>query len=851
MTKYEREIWVCGCGLWVFQPRVLNCAASIANRAKNRFHIYIDLIQKVLMENEVSPPQAEERTETPKSQPKETKKPRDWRKLLLPLTKKNIVMGVLVLAIVILAFSIRAVPAKYNELQELDVFFMYRMGQYMLTHNMQLPTIDVYRHHPFGSNPLEDEYSVPMVFPPYLYLLVGQGMSFLQFAIIYPAIAGALAVVAMFFLGRELYGEKAGLLAAFFLAVLPANITRTSAGFYDKEASFGLFLILAVLFFVASFRRNSWKLGIVAGIFLGIAGIGSGMTRYIYIFYSLFGIVLLIINRHKNLLYSYGPTVVVSVALQLFAPKANLDSVFFYGFVGVFVLLVLRELVERFRVIKEKDLKYFSPGLLVLSVVGILIAGMFSNFVFGLLNSLIPIIFTEYTSPIGYTVAEQQPGDIRSAADVSGLQFSSIGLGPLTSSFSLGGLPVPGILSIFFFMVLGIVLIVLRLVKRIFVDKKLMTQDLILILLLLWIIAGIWSIYLFVRLVFIFGPPAVLLAGISVAWGINRLLGWKRLHSMAVGRHMPLVILAVVAAIMAVNVSNAYGYTNNLGPTICILNSQILIDGEKCLVENGDGTITFASGQPWYELMDFLRSLPEPKNILTWWDFGHWFHARGETPSVSDGGKGPRTQTAEWYISSVDEWDEWLSYVKDRYQVTHIIQDYTLPGKFGAITAIATEGQGTAVFQQFSQGQTFQRGNVTIQEFNTGNVALWIPIDPSGNLAAPPSLLVGQGGAYSNQLFINRVCTPSGIVTVGQESPDLPGCLIFSSFGIYLSSPQIEYYSSFLRGEDQASLDGKRQKSEAISNSIFTSLQFMEGAGLPVEKVFDNRLIKVYEIKYQ
>jgi len=705
---------------------------------------------------------------------------------------------------------VRSFPARYNELQALDPFLLYRLGQYAVDNNFQLPEVDLFRQHPFGASPLKEDFSVPLYLPVVLYSLFGQSMSFLQFAILYPALMGALATIVMFFIGRELYDYRAGLFAAFFLAVIPAFITRTSAGFFDKEPTFGLFMLLTVYFFVAAYKRNSWKLGIVAGVFLGIANISSGIGRYIYIFYFLFAIVLLLINKHKNLLRSYGPTVIFATLIQLLAPKGNLDSTFFFIFVGVLGIIVLRELVERFNIIKENNLKYFIPGLFVLLLVGLLMGTMVSDYLFQLLNGLISVVFVLNPSPIGYTVAEQQPGNFKSMADVSGLQFSQQLLPQLSA--------LTPYLSIWLFMLAGIVVILYRIIRR---------RDFALLLPIVWIIASVWGVFLFIRLTFLFGPPAALMGGLFVGWGINKLLRLKNYEKLkSVARYMPFYLSIIVALIIVTNTANAYVYSNRLGPSICFTNPQILLDGQRCLDINEDGSITYAPGQPWYEAMGFLRQLPEPKNILTWWDFGHWFHARGETPSASDGGKGPRFETAEWYTASVDRWEEFLPYVRDTYKITHLLQDFTLPGKYGAITAIATDGQGTVGLQQFNRGEVFQQGNITIQEFTAGQFALWVPIQSDGNLAGSPMFLTSDGVQFVQNGFINDICTTQGILHVGDQTPSVGGCVSLSAFGVYYIP-------------------------EVAKNTIFVSLQFMDGAGLPVEKVFDNNLIKIYKVNYE
>jgi len=761
----------------------------------------------------------------------EEKRDFDFAKIMNLLNNKNgkrlLVLG-FVFLIFLLAFWIRSIPAQYNELQALDPFYLYRLTEYAVNNNFQLPEVDTFRQYPYGSIPLNDEFSVPIYLPVTLYTIFGQGMPYLQFAILYPALMGALAIIVMFFIGRELYDYKAGLFSAFFLAVIPAFITRTSAGFFDKEPTFGFFMLVTIYFFIASYKRDSWKYGVLAGIFLGIASISSGIGRYIYIFYFLFAIILLLINKYKGLLASYGPLVIFSTIIQLLAPRGNTDSTLFYIFVGLFGIIVLRYLVEKYKIIKEENLKYFVPGLMVVIVLFLLIGTMFSDYVFSLLNSLVSVVFVLNPSAIGYTVAEQQPGDLNSMIGVSGLGFAPQILPQLNifySYFNIAGLPIPGIFSIFLLMVLGIIFIVLRLLKRLLKDKKMSRDDLIFILPLLWAIASMWGVFLFIRLLFLFGMPAALLAGLFVGWSVNKLLGLKHEKVKQVVKYMPFYLTIIIALIVVTNTVNAFAYSSALGPSICITNPQILIDGQRCLDINEDGSITYATGQPWYEAMAFLRDLDSPKSVLTWWDFGHWFHARGETPSASDGGKGPRYETAIWYTASVSEWDDFLPYVRDEYQVTHILQDYTLPGKYGAITAIATNGEGIVGLLQLSQGEVFQEGEVTIQEFRGGQYAIWLPINSAGDIAGSPRLLTYQGEQFVSNGFINDVCSEDGITHVGDETPSIGGCLSFSSFGVYYIP-------------------------EVAKNTIFISLQFMNGAGLPVKNVFDNSVIKIFEIEY-
>lgn len=716
----------------------------------------------------------------------------------------------LVIVLFIAAFWIRSFPARFNELQALDPFYIYRMSEYVLTHNFQLPDVDIFRYYPIGSIPIEDEFAVPLYLPAIMYTILPLNMPFFQFALFYPAIMGALGVVVMFFIGREIYDWKAGFFAAFFLATIPAFITRTSAGFFDKEPTFGFFTLASILFFIAAYKRDSWKLGAIGGVFLGLAGLSSGIGRFLYIFYFFFAITLLVINRYRKLLYSYVPVFIFGVAVQLIIPKNNLGSSLFLIFAAVFLLILIRYGVERFKLVPTENLKYVTPILLVVVVVGVLVGSIFLDSLYNIVSSFVALALVQNLNPVGYTVAEQQPGNWNTLSQLSGLQFS-VHLLPQLQVFA-------PIMSIFFLMFVGMFIMAYLVVRY---------RQWHYLVPLFWILASIWSVFLFIRLVFLFGPPAALIAGFGVAWLINKFLSFQKYEKYtALTKHFSIVVVALVAVLLALNGANAYSYGNGLGPSICFPNEQILIDGQRCLNVNEDGSFTFAQGQPWYEAMTYMREeTPTNSNILTWWDFGHWFHMRGERGSVADGGKGDRPEIAFWYTAPVEDWDLYLEWMRDRHQVTHILQDFTLPGKYGAISAIATDGQGTVGILQFNPTTTYPQGDITIQEFVSGQFAIWLPVGPDGNVADTPMLLQSNGQQYINNGFINEICTTSGRIRVSDETPEIGGCVAISDLGIFYVP-------------------------EEAKNTIFTSLMFMEGAGLPVEKVFDNTVIKIYEVNY-
>lgn len=83
------------------------------------------------------------------------------------------------------------------------------------------------------------------------------------------AIFGILTVLGLFFFVRELFRrDDAALLAAFFLATSFWHINFSRIGFRAITASF--FLVWALYFFLASLRRRSWPLTVLAGISFGL-----------------------------------------------------------------------------------------------------------------------------------------------------------------------------------------------------------------------------------------------------------------------------------------------------------------------------------------------------------------------------------------------------------------------------------------------------------------------------------------------------------------------------------------------------------------------------------------------------
>jgi dolichyl-diphosphooligosaccharide--protein glycosyltransferase len=712
----------------------------------------------------------------------------DIKSLTLKYAKKYWYV-IILLVIFLSAFWVRSFPARFNELQAIDPFYIYRMSEYV-HENGQLPEMDYMRHHPFGVDPTTNN-PVPFFLPAYMYVFLGplSGLSYFNFALLYPAIMGAVAVIIMFFIGRELFDNKTGLFAAFFLATVPAFLTRTAAGFFDKEASAGVFMLLAVYFFVRSYKRGSWRSGIISGVSMFLlAETWGGGTEYIYLLITSFTFVMLILNRDvKKLTVSYVPFALVSViAPQLTFFHTSIFS--FYNMIPLFMsaILLIRVGAERFNVVKKDQVAYIAPAIIVIAFMGAFIAPMVTDFGADYMNELL-IKLTQGRSVEFSTVAEANPGNWNSITGATTVAYSQ----NVIPQLSLAN----AVLSINVFMFIGALFLLYRFYRR---------KDFTIIFILIWLISSIWSVFGYIRLLFFIGPPIALVS----AYFISKLIDMSRRTSIMKKAEtlkdninyvsVPLAVFIVL--VLIANFANAYVYGMSMGPSF---------------------------NNYWKEAMEYLATeTPEDSNILSWWDFGYWFQTRGQRPSFTDGGSGRRYDVAIWFTADPKNWTDFEPWLMDKYGIDYILMDYTLPAKYGAISKIASNGKQIVGMLQFEQSQVFPQEGNTIIELKSGPYALWLPMNDEGTaMVGAPMLLGSQGGQYYSKVYINDLCTVNGIVSIGNEENSIGGCVAMTNFGVFYVPPEAEH-------------------------TIFTSLMFMEGHGFPVEKTFDNQLIKIFRVIY-
>jgi len=246
-----------------------------------------------------------------------------------------------------------------TELRALDPYAQLRETEFIIEHG--LPAFFSYRDYmswyPFGIN-LGSYLYLGLAFTGaffyYLFQFLGFNISIHDVCAMVPAIMGAITCIVMYFLGKELAGnKKTGLLAAFFLALCVGFQSRTISGFYDNEAT-GLFgMLLFFYFFIKGLKTGSIPWSILSGCALSILAASWGSFTYIYDLLPLTVLFLVLLKRYSSrLLLVYSITFFMSMVTNVLVPHTGWreiisgEAMINYGLIG---LLFLFEIYRRFK----------------------------------------------------------------------------------------------------------------------------------------------------------------------------------------------------------------------------------------------------------------------------------------------------------------------------------------------------------------------------------------------------------------------------------------------------------------------------------------------------------------------
>ncbi|MBA7477561.1 hypothetical protein ES707_12972 [subsurface metagenome] len=253
--------------------------------------------------------------------------------------------------------------------------------------------------------------------------------------IYFPAVLGALTVIPVYFIGKELFGRWVGVISAALIAVLPGEfLGRSILGFTDHDVLNTLLTTVALLFLVLAvkaagekqfnfghLKRWDWATSAKPVIYSLLAGVAlgaylltwAGGLLFVFII-TIYFIVQFIINhlRQKSTDYLCLVGVIIFfIALVVFWPTSPTNLERASLIIALFIPLVLSG-ISWLMVKKKVRPGYYPLTLVVPAVLGIIYifcAVKFSLFGASLFSSMLGAFSIFNPTAMDLTTIEMQP----------------------------------------------------------------------------------------------------------------------------------------------------------------------------------------------------------------------------------------------------------------------------------------------------------------------------------------------------------------------------------------------------------------------------------------------------------
>lgn len=731
--------------------------------------------------------------------------------------------------IFVVALWLRMMPFEYPYFIGIDPYYLSRMTQYVVENSFHLPVNDLMRYAPTGWDPHNELLGMYYI-PAIIYALVSKIMAvdFHTFAKAFPAVVGAFIVMPLFYIGKELHNKYTGLFAAFFYAVSGSVLFRTSAGFFEKESIAGFLMLTGLYFFIRAIKRDSLASGVIAGLSIatmatvwgGVQQILLGIVGYVFL-------VLLVNKQPRSLLKAYLPVVLISVTYY-----GTGSSIAMMNYLAL-TILVLRFIVEKKEIISKQNRPYFGPVVFFFGGILMLVGSIFSTKLAGLVFSTQKFLFYN-KEVIESTVAENVDANWNDFISQFGVPYAQ-GLPQFQSI-----IPILHYASIWIFAFAAIFVVLYKIYKEkdkffllsvfsavisimsyyLFMKTKspdmqtyfVLSFMLVLILvarknhlnalMLLLMYSSMLGFASKVRFAFILGPYLALMAAYFLSNFIS-FVGKSKLMKGAKSIEEKINVYSVgvgilIIFVLSINFASGYVLANNLGPSF---------------------------SPNWKQAMDFLKTdTPEGSVILSWWDFGYWFQAMGERPTNLDGGNNIASRnrpTAQYFTGMMNETHQ--KYFLNRFNTDYILVDYSMIGKYAAMSKIANYGDKVEYYVGMPFSNKIDKGNISILIYKPqgSSDSLWVPITSDGQLAG--NIVLSTQG---QEAYIKSICGVGGLISLNppNDKPIIDYCVFITPNLLYLAT-------------------------EDVGTSEFTKMYLMDGEGMPyLEKVFDNQEIKIFKV---
>ena len=520
------------------------------------------------------------------------------------------------LTIIVVACLLRVLPLQYGDyFTAFDPLFQYRATKYVVENGYAAwwTWHDTLSWYPMGRNVPTTAYpGIPFTAAALYHLqkALGLNISLYNVCLYFPVFMAALTTLAIYFLARDIFGRPAGVLAALFMAVIPAYIQRTSLGFFDTE-NIGVFAIaLNSLFLLRAMEedrglKSRTLYGVLSGLSLGYLYASWGAAKYMTGLIGLYMLALVVSERFQlRHLLVYTLTMGVAFTIIYFTPRLGPMSLME---VDSLAALALAPLLLLYESVKERvDVSVLSLGFL-----GLLALALIAVYVLPILGIHLPIglkflkvlnPFTSISSHIYASVAENQ---VVSWANL----FSQFGV------------------------VLVLALFNTYLVVRQPGEKTLYA--------LLAFLTSLYFAGVMTRLTQILAAPACLMAGGGLYQALAPFAkpapqarrGSRARRPLGANRYLVVALAGVLFLSMYPTFSRALEVADD--PTqLASSGISLRVDGEYA--------------KDWPQALEWMRvNLPQDAVVCSWWDYGYWIETMANRTTLADGSTQTTYQIAQ------------------------------------------------------------------------------------------------------------------------------------------------------------------------------------------------------------
>ncbi|MFX1399201.1 MAG: STT3 domain-containing protein [Promethearchaeota archaeon] len=238
---------------------------------------------------------------------------RDRMKASVNVKSHNFIFFIALLMIFIMALVMRITPIirGYELIKAFDPWMQWYNAEYLDTHSL----FEYFNWFDDKSWNYNDGVYRYVLRPglPFTVVIIHQILTFLGIPIslyevcyYFPAVMGAISVIVMYFLGKEIMDKKCGLMAAFFMAFSVGYMSRTMAGFFDNE-TIGVFgALMALLFFIKAYRTGKLIHTVIGGLSLGYVALSWGGYTFVMFIFPIIVFVAIVTKKYnENMLIAY------------------------------------------------------------------------------------------------------------------------------------------------------------------------------------------------------------------------------------------------------------------------------------------------------------------------------------------------------------------------------------------------------------------------------------------------------------------------------------------------------------------------------------------------------------------